>query len=184
MKPPVTRKTGKSAGLFASASFRPNSEPHYGDFIEQTTGNTLFHSWELSSTNAANGIRHVFGNRPQNLIGAQIVQKFFFFIALAASCLGVGGGTPCFAAGDTSPASASSPSSPQAMRQQATQNKARRPSQRKMHRMRKSGGMGSSTVPDQEQVEAPSNPSQRSMRQKLKAAKPVKVPETANPEPR
>lgn len=109
------------------------------------------------------------------------MRKSFVFIVLAAIGLGVGGGTICFAAGDASPTSASSR---QAVRQQTTQNKARPPSQRKMHRMRKSGGIGSATVSDQGQVDAPTNPSQRSMRQKLKAAKPSQVPETANPESR
>lgn len=105
-------------------------------------------------------------------------MRKFLAIVFAASFLW--GGALCFAAEKVKPKAVSSP---EAAPQQSTQNKTQRPSQRTMHRMRKTGG-GKSSPDNSAAPEAAPNPSQRSMRQKLKAVKPVQAPETANPEPR
>ena len=104
------------------------------------------------------------------------MQKSLALILFAASSLGVGAGsTFSFAAEEANPKAIASP---EATPPQSSRKKMHQPSQRKMHRMQKTG----SGKPLQSDSAAAPNPSQRSMRQKLKKAKPSQTPATGNPE--
>lgn len=122
------------------------------------------------------------------------MRKFLAFILLAAGSLVVGGGAS-FAAEEASPKAVSSPEAapPQPSQRkmhQSMQRKEHQLSQRKMRRMQKAGSgkpPQSSSAAEQAQVqtEGAPNPSQRSMRQKLREAnKPNQTPATDNPESR
>lgn len=112
------------------------------------------------------------------------MRKFLAFILLAASPLMVESSSAlCFAAEDANQRAAL----PEAVSQQPSQRKKHQPSQRKMRRIQKTGSGtlqdNSAAVKIQGQPEEASKPSQRSMRQKLKEAKP-KTPATDTPEAR
>lgn len=110
------------------------------------------------------------------------MRKSLALVLFVASSFGMGiGGTLCLAAEDANPKPAASP---EAMSPQASQQKMHQLSQRKMHRMQKTGNDkplqgDSATAPTSEGTP---NPSQRSMRQKLKKAKP-KAPAAENSAP-
>lgn len=114
------------------------------------------------------------------------MRKSLIPVVLAACVLQAGSSSVlCFAADDANPKPVASPQTrPQALQQKThrpPQKKAQQPSQRKMHRMQKGDGdkpvqSDSAATSTQGQPEEAPNPSQRSMRQKLKEATPKQTP--------
>jgi hypothetical protein len=171
--------TSRAPDVTAGSSKRREKPGNTGQKFQATLPEApySFHLAFLIQRRGDTNLRSVH-KRQLTFTGVKTMRKSLAFIVLAASLVGAGEGTVCFAAVDAKPKAASSPV---ATLQQSQQKKTPQPSQRKMHRMQKTGG-GSPSQGNSAAEEVAPNPSQRSMRQKLKAAKPVQVPATVNPE--